>query len=63
VGHARQVDRPGDTQAHETYLPGWLPGRRQRAESKLVSGVTTSYLLGVSTRWIEKQAEHTGITG
>src|SRR4249920_3371899 len=45
-----------------TYFPEWLE-RRRRAESALVSVVATSYLLGVSTRRMEKLVEQLGITG
>src|SRR4029453_18197605 len=37
--------------------PDWLLQRRRRAESALVSVVATSYLLGVSTRRMEKLVE------
>jgi transposase-like protein len=37
--------------------------RRRRAEAALVSVVATSYLLGVSTRRMEKLVETLGITG
>jgi putative transposase len=37
-----------------SYFPDWLLERRRRAESALVSVVATSYLLGVSTRRMEK---------
>ena len=43
--------------------PGWLLERRRRAESALVSVVATSYLLGVSTRRMEKLVQALGITG
>jgi putative transposase len=46
-----------------SYFPDWLLERRRRAESALVSVVATSYLLGVSTRRIEKLVETLGITG
>jgi transposase-like protein len=45
-----------------TYFPEWLLERRRRAESALVSVVATSYLLGVSTRRMEKLVEQLGIT-
>src|SRR4029453_4327032 len=45
-----------------TYFPEWLLERRRRAESALVSVVATSYLLGVSTRRMEKLVEALGIT-
>ena len=37
-----------------SYFPEWLLERRRRAEQALVSVVATSYLLGVSTRRVEK---------
>src|SRR4249919_2259190 len=46
-----------------TYFPEWLLERRRRAESALVSVVATSYLLGVSTRRMEKLVQTLGITG
>ena len=45
-----------------SYFPEWLLERRRRAESALVSVVATSYLLGVSTRRMEKLVEQLGIT-
>src|SRR5262245_1709146 len=45
-----------------SYFPGWLLERRLRAESALVSVVATSYLLGVSTRRMEKLVQTLGIT-
>jgi len=45
-----------------TYFPEWLLERPRRAESALVSVVATSYLLGVSTRRMEKLVEQLGIT-
>ena len=45
-----------------SYFPGWLLERRKRAERALVSVVATSYLLGVSTRRMEKLVETLGIT-
>jgi len=45
-----------------SYFPGWLLERRRRAEAALVSVVATSYLLGVSTRRMEKLVETLGIT-
>jgi transposase-like protein len=46
-----------------SYFPEWLLERRRRAEAALVSVVATSYLLGVSTRRMEKLVETLGITG
>jgi transposase-like protein len=37
-----------------SYFPEWLLERRRRAEQALVSVVATSYLLGMSTRRVEK---------
>ena len=45
------------------YFPEWLLERRRRAEKALVSVVATSYVLGVSTRRVEKLAAQLGITG
>jgi putative transposase len=45
-----------------SYFPDWLLERRRRAESALVTVVATSYLLGVSTRRMEKLVETLGIT-
>ena len=43
------------------YYPDWLLERRRRSEQALVSVVATSYLLGVSTRRVEKLAGTLGI--
>ena len=45
-----------------TYYPEWLLEHRRRAERALVSVVATSYLLGVSTRRVEKLVEQLGVT-
>lgn len=45
-----------------SYFPDWLLERRRRAEKALVSVVATSYLLGVSTRRVEKLCEALGVT-
>ena len=45
-----------------SYFPDWLLERRRRSEQALISVVATSYLLGVSTRRVEKLAETLGIT-
>src|SRR5262249_19994234 len=45
-----------------SYFPGWLLERRRRAEAALTSVVATCYLLGVSTRRMEKLVESLGIT-
>jgi transposase-like protein len=44
-----------------TYFPDWLLTRRRRAEQALISVVATAYLLGVSTRRVDKLAETLGI--
>ncbi|WP_285498540.1 transposase, partial [Actinomadura sp. NBRC 104425] len=46
-----------------SYFPGWLLERRRRAEQALVSVVATSYLLGVSTRRVDRLVEQMGIQG
>ena len=45
-----------------TYFPDWLLERRRRAEAALTSVVATCYLLGVSTRRMEKLVASLGIT-
>ncbi len=45
-----------------TYFPDWLLERWRRAEAALTSVVATCYLLGVSTRRMEKLVESLGIT-
>jgi len=44
-----------------SYFPDWLLARRRRAEAALVTVVATSYLLGVSTRRMEKLVATLGI--
>ena len=46
---------------HGSYFPDWLLTHRRRAEQALVSVVATAYLLGVSTRRVEKLVEQLGI--
>ena len=46
-----------------SYFPEWLLQRRRRAEAALVTVVATSYLLGVSTRRMEKLVAALGIDG
>ena len=46
-----------------TYFPEWLLERRKRAERALTSVVATCYLLGVSTRRMDKLVQSLGITG
>jgi transposase-like protein len=45
-----------------SYFPDWLLERRRRAEQALVTVVATAYLLGVSTRRMERLVETLGIT-
>lgn len=45
-----------------SYFPEWLLERRKRAERALTSVVATSYLLGVSTRRMDKLVQSLGIT-
>ena len=44
-----------------SYFPEWLLERRRRSEQALISLVATRYLLGVSTRRVEKLADMLGI--
>ena len=46
----------------QTYFPEWLLERRKRAERALTSVVATCYLLGVSTRRMDKLVQSLGIT-
>jgi len=45
-----------------TYFPDWLLERRRRSEVALTSVIATCYVLGVSTRRLEKLAWALGIT-
>ena len=45
------------------YFPDWLLERRRRAEAALTSVVATCYLLGVSTRRMDRLVQSLGITG
>jgi len=45
-----------------SYFPDWLLERRRRAAQALVTVVATAYLLGVSTRRMERLVETLGIT-
>jgi putative transposase len=44
-----------------SYFPDWLLTPRRRAEQALVTVVATAYLLGVSTRRVERLAEQFGV--
>jgi len=44
-----------------SYFPEWLLERRKRAEAALISVVATCYLLGVSTRRMDKLVQSLGI--
>lgn len=46
-----------------TFFPDWLLQRRKRAEAALTTVVATCYLLGVSTRRMDKLVTALGITG
>src|SRR6202051_3708926 len=48
---------------HGSYFPDWLLERRKRAERALTTVVATCYLLGVSTRRMDKLVGTLGITG
>jgi putative transposase len=45
-----------------SYFPEWLLERRKRAERALTSVVATGYLLGVSTRRMDRLVQSLGIT-
>jgi putative transposase len=45
-----------------SYYPDWLLERRRRAERALTTVVATCYLLGVSTRRMERLVDSLGIT-
>ena len=47
---------------HGSYFPDWLLERRKRAERALTTVVATCYLLGVSTRRMDKLVGTLGIT-
>jgi transposase-like protein len=46
-----------------TFFPDWLLERHRRAEAALTTVVATCYLLGVSTRRMDKLVKTLGITG
>ena len=46
-----------------SYFPEWLLERRRRAERALTSVIATCYVLGVSTRRMDKLVQSLGITG
>src|SRR5215469_12778385 len=60
-GPARSIWRSRNC-GRAAISPDWLLERRRRAEAALVTVVATSYLLGVSTRRMEKLVETLGIT-
>ena len=63
LGHAGRERGAGDPEAAAgSYFPEWLLERRSRAEQALISVVATCYLLGVSTRRVEKLAQSLGVT-
>ena len=58
MGHPRRHRRPGHPRAAAgQLLAHWLLEHRRRAEQALIAVVATAYLLGVSTRRVEKLAE------
>src|SRR3954447_22266211 len=62
-GHPGRHDRGGDPQAPaSSYFPEGVLERRKRAEAALISVVATCYLLGVSTRRMDKLVQTLGIT-
>jgi transposase-like protein len=67
--HHRDFDTPAGTVDEAipklrsgSYFPEWLLERGHRAERALTTVVATCYLLGVSTRRMEKLVESMGIT-
>jgi transposase-like protein len=46
-----------------SFFPDWLLQRRRRAEAALTTVVATCYVLGVSTRRMDKLVQSLGITG
>ena len=44
-----------------SFFPNWLLAHRRRAEQALVTVVARAYLLGVSTRRVERLAEQLGV--
>jgi putative transposase len=63
VGHPGRHGRAGHPRLRVgSYYPEWLLERRRRAERDLASMVATSYLLGVSTRQVDKLAQSLGVT-
>ena len=62
LGHPRRHRRAGDPEtAHRLLLPGLAAGAAPPRRAALVAVVATSYLLGVSTRRMEKLVETLGI--
>jgi hypothetical protein len=52
----------GEAAHRLVHFPDWLLERGRRAEQSLISVIATSYLLGVSTRRVEKLVEQLGLT-
>ena len=46
-----------------SYFPEWLLDRRRRAERALMSAIAESYVLGVSTRRVDKLVKALGVEG
>jgi putative transposase len=57
------LDAAVPTLREGSYFPDWLLERRRRAEAALTSVVATCYLLGVSTRRMDRLVQSLGITG
>jgi putative transposase len=63
VGHpGRHVELAIPKLRSGSYFPHWLLERRLRTEQALISVVATAYLLGVSTRLVEKLDESLKVT-
>ncbi len=57
------VDVAGPKLREGSFFPEWLLQRSRRAEAALTTVVATCYLLGVSTRRMDKLVQSLGITG
>src|SRR3954465_13106488 len=58
---AGTVELPVPKLREGSYFPDWLLTPRRRAEQAMVTVVATAYLLGVSTRRVERLAEQLGV--
>jgi transposase-like protein len=57
------IDLPIPKLRQGTYFPGWLLEPRRRSEQALLNAITESYVLGVSTRKVERLVETMGVEG